>query len=220
MPYPILCEITLPSGNTYQIQDAGAREMIAELLNFHDYLGVTTSAIVEDSTINPVMISGQEVTAVQGDVVTRDSDHVEFVFSSVGTWQPFGSLTGLGALAYKNSASGAFTPTGTVSQPTFSGSCTPEGSVGNVALGTKTVKELKTTGTLPSCTMPTYAVSNGRLTITDGSFNAGALPTGEDVTVGDGTVTTQPTFTGSTTSVAGTVSQPTFTGTEGTVTVS
>lgn len=206
-----LWKITLPSGNTYELKDKYARDLIAQLLNFNHYLGVTTTALVEDDTTNPITISGESVTATAGDVVTLSSDNSEMIFNSLGKWQKFGSLSGLGLLAYKDSASGTYTPTGTVSQPSFSnGSCTPSGSVSNVELNTKTVKQFKTAGS-----MPTYTVSNETLTI-----SAGEVPTGEDVTVGDGTVKTQPSFTGSETSVTGTVSQPSFTGTEATITVS
>lgn len=206
-----LWKITLPSGNTYELKDKYARDLIAQLLNFNHYLGVTTTALVEDDTTNPITISGESVTATAGDVVTLSSDNSEMIYNSLGKWQKFGTLSGLGLLAYKDSASGTYTPAGTVSQPSFSnGSCTPSGSVSNIELNTKTVKQFKTAGS-----MPTYTVSNETLTI-----SAGEVPTGEDVIVGDGTVKTQPSFTGTASSVTGTVSQPSFTGTEATITVS
>ena len=68
--------------------------------------------------------------------------------------------------------------------------------------------------------MPTFTVSNGNLSITDGSYTAATLPTGEDVTVGSGSITSQGSFSGTVATVsvkgtpAGTVSQPTFSGTE------
>lgn len=265
MPNPIIYTVTMPSGNTYDLVDQGARDLIKELMNFHEWLGVTTSDIEDGSTTNPVIIDGESVTAEAGDVVSRDDDHRDFVFSSTGVWQNFGNLSGLGALAFKDSASGSYTPAGTVSIPTFTGAatqssgsytpegtvsqptftgealtssgsytpagtvsqptfsngtCTPNGSVSNVELNTTTVKAFKTAGTLADCIMPTFTVSNGNLTITDGSYTAATLPTGEDVVVGAGTVKTQPTFTGAATSVIGTVSQPTFSGTAATVEVS
>lgn len=208
---PELWKIALPSGNVYELKDKYARDLIAQLLNFDHYLGVTTTALVEDDTTNPIIISGESVTAVAGDVVTLSSDNSEMIFNSLGKWQKFGTLSGLGLLAYKDNASGIYTPEGTVSQPSFSnGSCTPNGSVSYVELNTKTVKQFKTAGS-----MPTYTVSNETLMI-----SAGEVPTGEDVTVGDGTVKTQPSFTGTASSVTGTVSQPSFTGTEATITVS
>lgn len=46
----------------------------------------------------------------------------EFIWGKDSKWHELGSLDSLGKLAYKNSASGAVTPTGSVSQPTFTGS--------------------------------------------------------------------------------------------------
>lgn len=232
MANPIIIQIKMPSGTVYDIVDQGARDLIQEILNFTEYLGVTTSPITEGSTINPILIDGEEVTAVAGNVVTLSSDSSEWIFSSTGKWQNFGKLSGLGALAFKDSASGSYTPAGTVSQPEFTGtsftpagsistpefsgseltstgSYTPAGSISNVVLESKTIKQFKTQGQLTS-----FAVSNGVLEITDG-----VLPTGEDVNVGSGSVTTQPTFTGTAATLsvkgtpAGTISTPEFSGT-------
>jgi len=59
----------------------------------------------------------------------------EFVFDGT-KWHEFGDMSGLGALALKDTASATYTPAGTVSQPTFTGtsttstgSFTPEGTV-------------------------------------------------------------------------------------------
>lgn len=237
-------EVETPNGGVYKVVDQGARDLIKELFNFHEYLGVTTSAITEGSTINPVVINGESVTAVAGDVVTLSTDATEWAFSSTGKWQKFGELSGLGKLAFKDKVSASYTPAGTVSKPTFTGSeltstgsytpagsvskpafsgseltstgsYTPAGSISDVAIGTKTIKQFKTQGT-----MPTFNVQNHRLIIGDGT-----LPTGEDVSVGSGAVTSQPTFSGTAATLtvkgtpAGTVSQPTFSGTAATLTV-
>ena len=241
---PYLITITLPTGNTYELRDQGARDLIQELMNFNSWLGVTTSNITDGSTTNPVIIEGDEVIAVAGDVVSRSTDHADFILSSTGVWQNFGSLSGLGALAFKNSASGTFTPQGSVAAPTFTGQSTtstgtftpagsvaaptftgqsttstgkftPEGTITGITGGTKTVKQFKTQGA-----MPTYTVTNHNLIIT-----AGTLPTGEDVTVGDGSISSQGTFTGTEGNVSvtgtplGSNSAPIFTGTEGSVSV-
>lgn len=237
-------EVETPNGGVYKVVDQGARDLIKELFNFHEYLGVTTSAITEGSTINPVVINGESVTAVAGDVVTLSTDSTEWAFSSTGKWQKFGELSGLGKLAFKDKVSASYTPAGSVSKPTFTGaeltstgsytpagsvskpafsgseltstgSYTPAGSISDVAIGTKTIKQFKTQGT-----MPTFNVQNHRLIIGDG-----VLPTGEDVSVGSGAVTSQPTFSGTAVTLtvkgtpAGTVSQPTFSGTAATLTV-
>lgn len=219
-----LARLTLPSGNTYNLKDREAREMIRELLNVHEYLGITTTPITDGSTTNPIIINGVSVTAVAGDLVTYEHD--EFVFSSVGTWQKFGDLTSLGALAYKNTASGSYTPAGTVSQPSFTGSeltsqgsYTPQGSIS----GTAVTLSKKNIGSVTSAgSMPTYTVSNETLVIT-----AGEVPTVATESVAeDVDSVTQPTFSGTAATLevtgtpAGTVSQPTFSGTQDTITVS
>lgn len=218
MPNPIIVQIKMPSGNIYDIVDQGARDLIQELLNFTKYLGVTTSNITEGSTINPIMIDGEEVTAVAGNVVTLSSDSTEWIFSSTGKWQNFGKLSGLGALAFKDNASGSYTPAGSVSASfsgesmSSSGVFTPQGNVSSNG-GTKTIKQFKTAGSLTG-----FAVSNGILEITDG-----VLPTGEDVTVGDGTVTSSFEGTQGNVSVSGTPAgsvSGSFSGTPATITVS
>ena len=293
MANPIVFQIQMPSGNVYDIVDQGARDLIKELMNFTEYLGVTTSAVDDGATINPVLINGESVTAEAGDVVTRSSDSKEFIYSSTGVWQNFGQLSGLGALAFKDSASGSYTPAGSVTahfagasttstgkftpagtvtahftgasttstgkftpsgsvtahfagasttstgsytpagtvtahfagaSTTSTGTITPNGSVSNVVLNTSTVKVVKTDGVAPSCTMPTYTVSAGVLTITDGSFSAGSAPVTENATLAT-SVKTQPAFTGSSTNVSvtgtpnGSIDTASFSGTAATISV-
>jgi hypothetical protein len=359
-------QVQLPSGNIYDIVDAGARELIEALENYSAYLGVTTTPLTDGSTTNPIQIGGQSVTAKHGEIANYGSG--EFIWNgnlSPAQWQEFGDLSALGDLAFKDTASGSFTPAGSVSQPTFtgdsntcsvtvannsSGNYTPAGTVsqptftgnsntcsvsvaasssGNytpggtvsqptfsgtkvkigatvkptgtvsqptfsgdsltstgtytpagsvtlnrtnktatvapassgtatytpagtcsgtaVTLGTKTIQQVKTTGSPTQVTLPTVTVTNKVLTFTAGSVTACTAMTKEGVTVGSGSVSsvTQPTFTGTgvrlvtgnisvantatfsgteaTLSVSGTpsgtVSQPTFTGNTNTCTV-
>ena len=112
-------KITLPSGTTYDIVDQGARDLIDALAGYTVFLGVTTTALVDGSTTNPITINGNSVTATAGAIATYGS--AEFIFNGT-SWQEFGDLSGLGALAYKDSASASYTPAGNVTQPTFSGS--------------------------------------------------------------------------------------------------
>ena len=113
-----ISKIMLPSGNTYDIKDAIARNLIESLAGFTKFLGVTTTALVDGSTTNPVIINGESVTADTGSIVTYGN--AEFIFNGTA-WQAFGDLSALGALAYKDEAEGSYTPAGTVSQPTFTG---------------------------------------------------------------------------------------------------
>ena len=257
MPNPVIKQVTMPSGTLYDIVDQGARDLIASLEHDTGWLGVTTTPLTDGASTNPILINGESVTAETGNITSYEN--AEFIFNGT-VWQEFGNMGALGELAYKDNASTNYTPAGTVTQPTFSGSemtatgsftpagtiatgsgtanYTPSGSCsgGAVALTTDTVKEVDSVGTLPSVTMPSFSVSNEVLTITNGSYTAGTLPTTANKTVATGVSSfTQPTFTGTgvdleftgtagtvtaTGTPAGTVTQPTFSGTQATITVS
>lgn len=119
---PDISKITLPSGTTYDIKDTIARQDIEEIKESISsgvsFIGQTTTAIADQATTNPITIDSESVTATKGDLVVYGSK--EFIFSGT-KWIEFGDLGSLGALAFKNNATGDFTPAGTVSQPTFTG---------------------------------------------------------------------------------------------------
>ena len=131
-------QITLPSGTTYDLHDA----RVDSLENFTEYLGVTTTALSDGSTTNPITINSKSVTAKKGNIVLYGNG--EFIFDGT-TWNAFGDLSALGTLAYKNSASGTvavpktYTFTGTSTSVSVSGTTT--GSVSETK-GTVTVKHL------------------------------------------------------------------------------
>jgi hypothetical protein len=75
-------------------------------------LGTTTTELYDGSTANPITIDGVSVTAKRNDIAFYDSG--EFMFNGT-TWSKFGDLSGLGDLAYKDTASGSYTPAGSVS---------------------------------------------------------------------------------------------------------
>lgn len=156
---------------------------------------------------------------------------------STGTYKPKGAIT-----ISTGSGTANYTPTGSISPPTFSGdsltstgSFKPSGSVTistgsgtanytpagnctgtNVELNTTDVYSILDEGSLASCTMPNYEVSNEVLTITGGSFTQGTLPTKsskQSVATGVKKVT-QPTFTG-----IGVELKGSFNGTSGSVSV-
>lgn len=280
---PTMYEVTLPSGNSYYIEDNEVRQWIgtgsssgaeyrissleteiSKLANATHWLGVTTTTLTDGATTNPITIGGSSVTAKSGDIVQANGK-TEFIFNGTA-WQELGSSVGtLKAFAYadtgsvkvkpkgSNAASSvsgtcSVTPSGSISTGTGTANYTPAGSVsGSVTAPTISVKTAGTTasvkpfgsaGTLPSCTLPTYTVSNGVLTITSGSFSAGTLPSaGTAVTVKTGDAAYQATaptfsgsfsgtgtqlkFTGSASSgtISGTAAAQTFTGTEETLTV-
>lgn len=179
MANPTLSHIKLPNNTTVDIKDADARARISALESYSDYLGVTTTALTDGASTNPVTIDGVQVTAVKGNIVNYGSK--EFIFNG-SIWQEFGDLSALGALAYKNDATGSFTPAGSISGTA-------------VSLNTTSVTPFGSAGTLPSAT---YDSSTETLIL-----SVGTLPTaGTAVTVATGVQSvTEPTFTGT----AGTV---------------
>ena len=194
-----ISKIVLPDGASYDIKDAVARAAIGSISGALKYLGATTTSLSDGSTANPIIIGSKSVTAVAGDVVIYGN--LEFVWSDTDSkWHEFGSTGSLKALAFKDNATGNYTPAGTVSAPTVT-----------VSVNTASVKPFGSAGTLPSCTLPemTATVSGETLTLgwTAGSFSAGTLPSaGTDVTVATGIK-------------SATASAPAFTGTSGSITV-
>lgn len=176
-----ISKITLPGGAEYDIKDATARAQITALSNYVAFLGVTTTTLTDGSTTSTVKINGENVTAVTGNVVTFGSK--EFIFNGT-TWQEFGDLTGLGALAYKGTAEALYTPAGTISQPTTT-----------AQTSSTTVNSITDVGSLP-----TFTVSGETLTVT-----AGTLPTkGTNTNVLQSITsitTTKPTFSGTQTTI-------------------
>lgn len=229
---PNIKKITLPSGTTYDIVDAGARELIQELNGYTSYLGITTTALSDGSTTNPIKIGTDNVTAKNGNIVNYGSK--EFIFNGT-SWQEFGDLSGLGGLAFKDSASGSYKPEGTVSQPTFTGKSmtstgkfTPEGTV-TLVPGAKQVNAIvsETTdhGNVPSYTpkgtisQPTFTgksmTSTGKFT-PEGSVNASLTGTTRTLNV---VITTGAASVAGTYTPSGTISEPTITVTPNTSTV-
>lgn len=201
---PFVSSVTLPNGNEYWIKDELARELISQLEAGTAYLGVTTTALTDGATTNPIKINNEDVTAKTGNIANYGSK--EFIFNGT-VWQEFGDLSALGALAYKDSASGTFKPSGTVSEPTFTGTeksfnvkGVPEGFV-TIGVGTGTANYT-----------PAGTNSAPTFTGTQKSVSVSGTPKGS-VTIGTGTGTANYT-------PAGTVSQPSFTGTSGSVSVS
>ena len=141
-----ISKITLPSGNTYDIKDAGARELIAQLEGGQYFLGLTTSALTDGATTKPVVIDGDNVTQSKGNIVVYGS--AEFIWDGA-KWIEFGDLSSLGGLAVKdtvtlNKGTGdnvlgeATTFTNGTSAVTFSGGTTDK-CLGSDATFTTTV---------------------------------------------------------------------------------
>lgn len=163
-------KIILPSGTTYDIKDAYAREQIASLSGAAHWLGITTSALYDGATTNPIIIDEESVTANAGAVVGYNE--MEFIFNGT-KWQEFGSTGSLKALAFKDTASGSYTPTGSVTQPTFTGTV---GSVSVTGTPTGTVSQPTFTGTQGNVSVS--GTPNGNVTIRVGEGTANYTPAG------------------------------------------
>lgn len=76
-------EVDLLKGLSQKIK--GIEEEVGDLSKLTKWLGVTTTPITENSTVNPIVISGVSVTAASGDIAKYGDD--EFKFTDAGTWQ-------------------------------------------------------------------------------------------------------------------------------------
>ena len=154
----------------FNLKDAAAREAIQSLGNALYWMGVTTTELTDGATTNPITIGGDSVLAKIGGMADYSGN--EFVWNGT-TWQAMGP-TNFGALAFKSSASGSYTPAGSV-------------SVSSSGAGTASISGMASAGTLPSWTI------SGETAV----FNAGTLPTAasaQSVLTDVGTLTG--TFTG------------------------
>ncbi len=199
-----ISKITLPSGTTYNLKDQGARDLIDQMSGYTDFLGVTTTALTDGATTNPIKINNVDVTAVKGNIVTYGS--AEFIFNGTA-WQAFGDLSGLGDLAYKDSASGS----GTVAVPkTYTTTVTPA------------AKDVSVTGTttgsvsLTKSKVTVSKASSGTATYTPQGTNAASSVSGSCTVTPSGTIS-KGTGTANYTP-EGTVSTPTITVTPNTAT--
>lgn len=172
-------EITLPSGNTYEIVDQAAREVITNLSSYTDFLGVVSSSdttIFDGSTATTITIGDYTTTAKEGNIVIKPATSAtagmiaeEYIYggSTVG-WQLFGNISAdnLGDLAYKDSATGTYVKfTGVSSSSstvTSSGSFTPTGSIAF----TGTAGTVSVTGTFVNTASLTTTSTNLKITST------------------------------------------------------
>ena len=121
--------LTLLDGSKVYVKDEVAREAIQGGTHFR---GVTSTVLTDGASTNPITIGEQSYTAVNGDIVAYSNK--EFIFADFDSkWHELGDLTGLGALALKDEASGTYTPAGEVTfsggTVSSSGSYTPAGTV-------------------------------------------------------------------------------------------
>lgn len=206
---PEISKITLPSGTTYDIKDATARAAIAGGTVF---LGVTTTPLTDGASTSPIVIDGENINAINGGIVIYGNG--EFIYADADSkWHEIGDTGNLGDLAYKDEATGNFTPAGTVSQPTFSGSettstgkFTPAGTVsqptfsgtqGSVSVSGTPAGTIST-GTGTANYTPAGSVSTPTITVTPSTttkYVAASATGGGSVTAGSAAECTLPTLT-------------------------
>ena len=158
----------------YTIKDAGARQLIEEIGHALYWIGVTTDALTDGATTNPITVNGESVTAKLGGMASYSGS--EFVWNG-SAWQEMGK-NNFGALAFKSSASGSYTPAGQV-------------DVTQAADTTASVTPFGSAGSLPDAY---FTVSGETATF---NFSAGSLPTaGTDVDVVTAAGAVSATFSG------------------------
>lgn len=178
-------QITLPTGTTYQLKDAKAREDIEVLKEAVSggvsFMGITTTVLTDGATAKSIVIGTDLVEATNGAITIYDVE--EYIWSdATNSWHRLGPSGTFRALAYKDNATTSYTPTGTVSQPTTT-----------VVLTSDAVNDVTDIGSLPAWNA---TVTNETMTF---SFTPGSLPTTVQKTVATGVTsatTTAPIFTG------------------------
>lgn len=152
-------------GNTLYIKDSEAREAISALEAYSDYVGVTTTALTDGSTVNPIVVGGETITVKKGNIANYGSK--EFIFNGTA-WQEFGDLSALGALAYEDTAVGSVTAVGSnaPSAVSFTAHTTASfiSGVDSAAVAPSFTEGAFDEGTLPS--------------FTEGAFTPASLGTG------------------------------------------
>ena len=124
-----ISQFTMPDGNIVELKDKVARQAISGGTRF---LGVTTTVLIDGSTTQVITIDTESFEAMNGDIVVYGNK--EFIWAdSDAKWHELGDVSTLGSLAFKSSAVGAYTPSGTVSftgdYMTSTGNFTPAGTV-------------------------------------------------------------------------------------------
>lgn len=233
---PVISQIKV--GDTpYYLKDAEARNKLDALSSATHFIGKTTTELTDGSTTSPVVIGGQNVTPAAGDIVYVEKEglepEVEFIFNGT-KWQELGSTSKLGDLAFKDEATATYTPAGTVSQPTFTGtqgdisvSGTATGNITSAVAATGEQGNYTPAGTInsPAITV-TPTTATGKLVTNAGTAASYTLPTlttdvqGETLTIsfdqGTFTPNTVPTLEASPSALtavsAALATNPVFTG--------
>ena len=180
-----ISKVKVSSGNIYEIADSWARAQIEAITGGSAvvFKGVSSTPLTDGGNENPTVNNTVVTTKNTGDLYFVGND--EYIYGADQKWHWLGNQLGqLGDLAYKNSATATYTPSGTVTQPTFSG----------------TPATISIVGTTASISHTNTAITGGAATITAKGTPAGTV--------------SQPTFSGALLSAtaaytpAGTISKP------------
>ena len=206
-----IAHITLPTGSIYDIKDEAARNAIESiegtLAGGVSLIGTTTTALTDGAaTPTTIVINGSNHTVIKGNLVIYSKK--EFLWDG-SQWIELGDLGAFKALAYKDTASATYTPAGTITQPTFTGSsaavtitATANSSGNYQPAGTVTKPSFTGSSTTFSgsftpagtVTVTTLSTSNKSATVTSATGTATYTPSG---------TVTAPAFTGSNTTFSG-----------------
>ena len=213
------------NNTTYNIKDATARNGLTNVYTKSEVDDIVDGIVgISLEVVASLPASGNAGTIyLVSNSGTGQNIYDEYVWLTASSrWEKIGTtdvdLSGyaktadLGDLAFKDSASGSFTPAGSVTVNAY----TPEGSVSaptiTVTPSTDTVNSITAVGTLPTWSA---SVTNEVLSF---SFSQGTLPTkgaNQTVLTGASATASAPTFRGTAKAPTGS-----FSGTAGTVSVS
>lgn len=173
--------------DTLWLKDAEARQSIEEIEGLiaggMHYIGKSTTAIADGDATGPWTIDGVTYiasgTPAEGQKLLKNGDitiygDLEFIWS--GKWQELGSTGSLGALAFKDSASGDYTPAGTnqASAVSFTGQTSASFVSG---FNDDAVAPSFSEGAFTPASLGTGFYSEGSApTFTEGAFTQGTLP--------------------------------------------
>lgn len=199
-----ISQIKLPSGTTYDIKDAQARQDIASLQSISTgamhYIGISTTALTDGGTQKPTIDSEQVTMGANDAGAVCIYGEKEYVWNG-SKWQEFGSTGSLKALAFKDNASATYTPAGTVSQPSFTGSS----STVTITAETNASGNYQPTGTV---SQPTF---NGASMTSTGTFTPAGGVTVTTATTENKTATVSAAESGTATyTPGGSVTAPTI----------
>ena len=194
-----ISKITLPTGSTYNLKDQQARNDIAAIQGAISggvtFMGETSTALTDGSTATSIVVNSATITAVKGYLVVYNSK--EFVFDGT-KWVELGDLSLIGDLGWKDSASTTYTPAGTVSKPTFT--------------GTSSTVTITATDNTSGNYQPKGTVSQPTFTGSSSTFTGTITPHGSiDLTTTNKTATVSKASSGTATyTPEGTVAAPTI----------